>query len=317
MRIPTIQINKIIELSLRSRFLKTAKQAIPALLKSIIRAIRLHTWQRPQFLAAFIACFLIFTISALFAFNEPVRKIWFKKTEKVFTIALPAELPVRYIKIPNLVPDSLDFCGEQVPLKNKRIYKKMRAAILENRSDATEMNLMARRSRIWFPVIMPILKRYHVPEDFKYIPLVETGFVNSVSPKGAAGFWQLMRVTAKDYGLKMDGSRDQRMDVTRSTIAACRYLRFLHSELGSWTLAAAAFNMGLGGLQHKVNLQSSSNYYSLMLNRETSAYIFRTVAIKQMILKQARSLPIEKGTIPARNIASGNQHLVVATTIIL
>lgn len=290
---------------------------MPALARPLLQSIRIHTWQRRQFVAAFSACFLIFTVSALFAFNEPVRKIWFKKTEKVFMIALPSEQPVRFVVIPSLVPDSLDFCGEQVPLKNKRIYKKMRAAILENRSDIAEMNRMARRSKIWFPVIMPILKRYHIPEDFKYIPLVETGFVNSISPKGAAGFWQLMRVTAKDYGLKMDNRRDQRMDVTRSTVAACRYLRYLHGELGSWTLAAAAFNMGLGGLQHKVNVQSSSNYYSLMLNRETAAYIFRTVAIKQMILKEARVIPIEKGTIPVPDFASVNQHLVVATTIIL
>lgn len=241
--------------------------------------------QKRQVLATIITCSVFFSLSTLLAFNEPVRKIVFAKGKQVFDIASPVEKPVRYVKIPHLVPDSLDFCGEQVPLENKGIFKKMRAAIIQNRQDRAEMNGMARRAKIWFPVIIPILKKYNVPEDFKYIPLVETGFINATSPRGAAGFWQLMQITAKDYGLKTVNGHDQRLDVTRSTVAACRYLRYLHSELGSWTLTAAAFNMGLGGIRHKVNSQNSRNYYSLTLNRETATYIYKTVAIKHIITK--------------------------------
>lgn len=257
-------------------------------IKSITdRKFQAHRIQmkKRQFMAGIFTCSILFSVSTLLAFNEPVRKIVIAKGRFVFDIAIPVEKPVRYVKIPHLVPDSLDFCGEQVPLENKGIFKKMRAAIIQNRLDRAEMNGMARRAKIWFPVIIPILKKYHVPEDFKYIPLVETGFINATSPRGAAGFWQLMRVTAKDYGLKTINGHDQRLDVTCSTVAACRYLRYLHSELGSWTLTAAAFNMGLGGIRHKVNSQNSRNYYSLTLNHETATYIYKTVAIKHIITK--------------------------------
>lgn len=265
-------------------------ELIRAITRAKIKAHKLKMQHR-QVLAGLITCSVIFSISTLLAFDAPVRKIVFAKGREVFNISIPVEKPIRFVKIPKLVPDSLDFCGEQVPLENKVIFKKMRAAIVENRSDRAEMNGMARRAKIWFPVIIPILKKYKVPEDFKYIPLVETGFVNATSPKGAAGFWQLMRVTAKDYGLKTVNGHDQRLDVTRSTVAACKYLRFLHHELGSWTLAAAAFNMGLGGMQHKVNSQNSTNYYRLALNRETAAYIYKTVAIKQIITREYRVVP--------------------------
>lgn len=247
--------------------------------------------QKRQVLAAMITCSIIFSLSTLLAFDEPVRKIVFARGKSVLNISTPLEKPIRFVKIPHLVPDSLDFCGEQVPLENKKIFKKMRAAIIENRLDRSEMNGMAKRARIWFPVIIPILRKYHVPEDFKYIPLVETGFINATSPRGAAGFWQLMQVTAKDYGLKTVNGHDQRLDVTRSTVAACRYLCYLHKELHSWTLTAAAFNMGLGGIRHKVSSQNSKNYYSLTLNRETAAYIYKTVAIKHIITKDYKVMP--------------------------
>lgn len=187
------------------------------------------------------------------------------------------------VVVPHLLPDQINFCGEIVPIEDKKISKKLRVAIYQTRFTRSESQRLKQRVNKWFPIITPILKKYQIPDDFKYIPLVETGFANSVSHKGAGGFWQLMEGTARQYGLKVTDSIDERTDVRRCTIAACKYIRDLHRQLGSWTLTAAAYNMGPGGLQNKVDDQNSNNYYRLHLNSETSIYVFKTLAYKQML----------------------------------
>lgn len=243
--------------------------------KHRLKMVTRRTWV----LSATVA--IITGFAALMTFNEPVRKIVIEKSFQVLSIVSPTERLLKVVRIPRLVPDSLDFCGEQVPLGNHLIYKKMRSAIIENQY--IRSSDFKRKAARWFLVISPILARNGIPEDCKYIPLVETEFVNAVSPRGAAGFWQFMPGTARLYGLTVNEDVDERLNVELETRAACKYLKDLHRRTGSWTLAAAAYNMGLGGLENKVNRQNNSDYYSLALNKETSKYIYKTVAFKHFI----------------------------------
>jgi hypothetical protein len=147
----------------------------------------------------------------------------------------------------------------------------------------TQTILVHKRANRWFPVIDPILKRNGIPEDFKYIPVIETGFLNLTSPAGAVGFWQFMENTAKEYGLEVNAQVDERYHVEKSTQAACDYFNKLYRQLGNWTLVAAAYNMGLTGVRTQIARQRTSNYYDLVLNQETSRYIFRIVAMKEIM----------------------------------
>jgi len=205
-------------------------------------------------------------------------------TVKLENINSPIPLTVKaHIHVPDLIPEKINFCGELVPVEDKKISKKLKFAFNKEGFSIAQSNRLRRKANKWFPVISPILKKYHIPEDFKYIPLVETGFSNSTSMRGAGGFWQLMSGTARSYGLKVTDSIDERKDVKRCTVAACRYIRDLHNQLGSWTLTAAAYNMGLGGLQNKVDTQNNRDYYHLKLNPETSKYLFKTLAYKKLL----------------------------------
>ncbi len=190
-----------------------------------------------------------------------------------------------HVVIPSLIPEQLNFCGEAVPVQDHKILKRMKVAIKQTKYTQIASYFLKKRVKTWFPVIAPILKRYKIPEDFKYIPLVETGLANSVSGRGAVGFWQLMEGTAKQYGLKVNDSIDERLDVRKSTIAACKYIRDLHRQMGTWTLTAAAYNMGAGGLQRKQDIQKMHDFYYLKLNPETSKYLYKTLAFKKMLSK--------------------------------
>jgi len=139
------------------------------------------------------------------------------------------------------------------------------------------------RANRWFPVIEPILAANGIPDDFKYIPVIETGFQNLTSPAGAVGFWQFMEGTAKEYGLEVNAQVDERYHVEKSTQAACDYFNALYKEFGNWTLVAAAYNMGRTGIKTQLERQGSNNYYDLVLNQETSRYVFRIIAMKEIM----------------------------------
>ena len=139
-----------------------------------------------------------------------------------------------------------------------------------------------------FPVIEPILAFYGIPEDFKYIPLVESGLCEGTSPKGAKGIWQFMPGTARSYGLKVGHGKDDRMNVRKSTIAACKYIKELYGEFNSWTLAAAAYNNGSIKLERAINRQNEDNYFRMSLNRETGSYVYKIIAMKEIISKPSK-----------------------------
>lgn len=178
----------------------------------------------------------------------------------------------------------LEFANELLPSGDKRIEKKMKKALKAHSYSTMQTLKLHQRSETWFPVIEPILKQYGIPEDFKYIPLVETGMKRGLySPKGAAGVWQFMPQTARDYGLTVNGNVDERMNVRLATIAAAKYLKELHKQFNSWTLAAAAYNGGEGRMRRQIAKQNQDDYFHLDLNHETGKYVYSLISMKEVI----------------------------------
>jgi hypothetical protein len=140
--------------------------------------------------------------------------------------------------------------------------------------------LLLKRAARYFPVIEPILKKNNVPDDFKYLALIESGLANVVSPSNASGFWQFLDKTGRQYGLEVSEQVDERYHVVKSTEAACKYLKSAHSQYKNWTLAAASYNAGQGRISREWERQKTTDYYDLYLNAETSRYIYRILALK-------------------------------------
>jgi hypothetical protein len=147
---------------------------------------------------------------------------------------------------------------------------------------------MIKKSNRWFPQMRPVLQEYGVPEDFLYLSMIESGLSNSQSPKGAVGFWQFLPSTAKELGLEVNRQVDERYHPVKSTEAACKYLLKAKSKLGSWTNAAAAYNIGIRGLTLQLEKQKVDSYYDLLLNEETSRYVFRILSMKQIMENQEK-----------------------------
>jgi len=180
----------------------------------------------------------------------------------------------------------LNFAHENVPVHNVKVKRKIQHSLWKHKSHREESAALKQKAKKWFPIIEPILRLYGIPEDFKYIPLLESGFDNSVvSGRGAAGFWQFMPQTARDYGLKVNRGRDDRLNTRKATIAACKYIKELYEEFDSWTLAAAAYNCGSPRVQHAITRKNKGNYFLMSLNRETSSYVYKLVALKQVVGK--------------------------------
>jgi hypothetical protein len=180
-------------------------------------------------------------------------------------------------------PSEIDFAGEKAPLQVSDVRERLDRELLVNANlDATTQLIIKRANRA-FPVIEPILKRYGVPDDFKYLAVIESGLVNVVSPAGARGIWQFMPDTGKQYGLEVNDIVDERYHLVKSTEAACRYLLDSKAKFGSWTLAAASYNGGVGGVNKQITFQGVDNYYDLLLTEETARYVFRILALKEIM----------------------------------
>jgi hypothetical protein len=142
---------------------------------------------------------------------------------------------------------------------------------------------MFKRAHKYFPVIEPILKKNGIPDDFKYLAVIESGLLNVVSPAGARGVWQIMPATGREYGLEINDNVDERYNLEKSTEVACEYLKKSKEQLGSWTLAAAAYNAGNSGVSRRLEEQDVEDYYDLLLGEETGRYLFRIVALKEIL----------------------------------
>ncbi len=181
------------------------------------------------------------------------------------------------------IPDSLSFAGEEVPLMNFDTRESLDRELLVNTYFQSQTLLFIKRANRFLPQVEPILKDEDIPDDFKYLPFVESAYANPTSPSGAVGYWQFLKGTAKDYGLEVNSFVDERYNLEKSTKAACKYLKESYELYGSWSLAAASYNMGRNKLNKELERQKVSSYYDLLLNTETSRYVFRLLAIKTIL----------------------------------
>lgn len=178
------------------------------------------------------------------------------------------------------VPHDLTFAGENIPLEDLDIQERLDKELVINTYFHSQTIFVLKKSKRWFPVIEPILKEEGVPDDFKYLCVIESNLDNVVSPAGASGFWQFMKTTGLNYELEINAFVDERYNLEKSTRAACKYLKQSYAYFNSWTLAAASYNMGTGGVQTTLKEQNVKSYYDLYLNQETARYVFRIAAIK-------------------------------------
>ena len=181
------------------------------------------------------------------------------------------------------LPVNLNFAGENVPLTIFDVRERLDRELLVNAYWQSQTLLLIKRANRWFPVIEPILKKYNIPDDFKYLAVAESGLTNAISPAGAVGFWQFTEGTGKKYDLEINDEIDERYNVERATEAACIFFSEACNQFGNWTLAAASYNMGTAGLQKQIEKQKVLTYYDLLLNDETFRYVFRIIAIKEMM----------------------------------
>ncbi|MGK6351877.1 lytic transglycosylase domain-containing protein [Parapedobacter sp. DT-150] len=179
---------------------------------------------------------------------------------------------------------SLNFAEENLPLGDKQIETKMMRYLKEYSYTKRRSHRLHRQALQALPKVTAILRKYGIPEDLKYIPLVESGFMSgTTSHRGASGYWQFMPQTARAFGLRVDHQVDERQNIEKSTIAAAKYLKTLYRAFNSWTLVAAAFNIGEGNLQRAINRQREDNYFRLKLNKETGSYVYKLISVKEII----------------------------------
>ena len=214
--------------------------------------------------------------------------LWLTGSVVTFARDLSAE------RLPSLVAalrveTPLAFCGEVVPLNDPNVRERLEKELLLTLWDRPQVILWLKRSHRYMPHIEEQLAQNGLPADLKYITLEESALRPHVgSPKGALGFWQFMPATARKYGLTVSAASDERRNLFAATRAALAYLKDLHQLFGSWTLAAAAFNMGEHGLQSEILAQRVQNYYQLYLSIETQRYLFRILAAKLIMSEPER-----------------------------
>lgn len=181
------------------------------------------------------------------------------------------------------IPEDLNFAGEFVPQSDPEIMERVDREFLVNTYWQSNALLLMKRAHKYFPVIEPILAKHGVPDDFKYLAVAESGLTNVVSPAGATGFWQIMRETGREYGLEVNSNVDERYHLEKSTEVACEYLKKWKDKYGSWALTAAAYNAGPGAINKYMGIQQVNNYWDLLLGDETGRYVFRIMAIKEIL----------------------------------
>ena len=202
--------------------------------------------------------------------NEVAYEAYFNTTYKTFNIR---------------IPKNLNFSGEKVPVNDFSVHDAMEKELVINTYWQSQSILLHKRANRWFPLIEPILKKNNIPDDFKYIALIESQLTNVVSPQGATGFWQIVESTGKDYGMEITDEVDERYNVVKSTEAACKYFKEAFGQFNNWTLVAASYNLGKTGLKGQLDKQKVSTYYDLLLNEETARYIYRILAMKEIIAR--------------------------------
>lgn len=221
-----------------------------------------------------IASLITFLIVAFFG-NQ--------RTEETTMPITESSAPISFTNAKTIpLPKRIDLAGEEVPLEIDDVKERLDKELHINSYWHNNTIFLFKRANRWFPVIEPILKKNGIPDDFKYLALIESGLENVTSYAGAVGFWQILKSTGREYGLEINRDVDERYHPVLSTEAACKYFKRSYDKFGNWTLVAASYNRGMRGMQNALDHQKVDNYYDLMLNDETSRYVFRILAIKQI-----------------------------------
>jgi membrane-bound lytic murein transglycosylase D len=198
--------------------------------------------------------------------------------------------------MPVPIPDSATFAGEFVPVDIFYVREQFDRELTVNTYWHSSTILSLKRAARWFPVIEPILAKSGIPDDFKYLALIESGLMNVVSPSGAAGYWQFLEKTGKEYGLTINKEVDERYNVVKATEAACAYLKKSYVKFGNWTLVASSYNAGPGRIDETIEKQQVRNYYDMLLPEETNRYVFRILAMKSIYEDPVKyGFKLEKG----------------------
>lgn len=206
--------------------------------------------------------------------------------EKFSQVVLGSEmktLPEGYHNVLVRVPTTFEFCGEQVPLYDEEVRESFDKELYINVFRHSSTSLIIKRSEKFFPIIEKILREEGVPEDMKYIAVIESGLENVRSRSGADGYWQFMEETAKEFDLEISNEVDERYHIEKSTRAACKYLKRSYKKFENWTLVAASYNRGMGGMNAALRNQNAISYYDVALNPETARYIYRALAFKEIM----------------------------------
>jgi hypothetical protein len=177
----------------------------------------------------------------------------------------------------------MSLAGEEVPMGDFGVREALDRELIINTYRHSSTILYLKRASRWFPVMEEILAEEGVPDDFKYLCVIESGMSQAVSPAGASGFWQFMKKTAPEYGLEVSTTVDERYHVEKATRAACQYLKESYELFGSWSLAAASYNMGRAGVTKRLKEQGVEEYWDLHLNEETARYVYRMLAVKKVL----------------------------------
>ncbi len=218
------------------------------------------------FIVFFILLFLINFVSKKYFYCEEVNTDYLNPAESLFGLSIPKDI---------------HFAGEALPQNDYSIKENLDKEFSGNSSSSAFVLL--KRCRLWFPPIEAVLKGNNIPDDIKYIALEESNLTNSQSSQGAAGFWQFVPSTGANYGLEINEEVDERYSVEKSTEAACKFFKEAYKKFGSWTISAAAYNLGMGGIEQQLKKQKSKNYYDLILNKETAKYLYRVLALKTLV----------------------------------
>ncbi|UII75510.1 lytic transglycosylase domain-containing protein [Flagellimonas sp. HMM57] len=181
------------------------------------------------------------------------------------------------------IPEDLNFAGEPVPLDDPEVMERVDREFLVNTYWQSNALLLMKRANKFFPIIEPILAKNGIPDDFKYLAVAESALIDVASPKGAAGMWHFMKATGKEYGLEVNANVDERYHIRKSTQAACEYINKWKKRFGTWTLTAATYNAGPGGIKKYMDIQKVDDYYDLLLGQETGRYVFRIMALKEIL----------------------------------
>jgi hypothetical protein len=199
-------------------------------------------------------------------------------------VEISAEGRPQYKWYPPQLPSSIEFCGEAVPLDKWEVREKLDRELLVNSYlHGTQLYTLKLAGR-YFPAIEERLRANGVPEDMKFLCVAESALnQNAVSVVGASSFWQFMKDTGPAYGLEINDEVDERFNVVKATDAACKYFKTAHDKFGSWTAAAASYNIGMAGYTKQAEFQQATNYYDLIFPDETNRYVFRILAFKQIL----------------------------------